>query len=65
MTVEELLAKQEITEVLYRVARGTDRANCEALFSSAHQSRDENGELRDASINAGKVVGAIERTIME
>jgi hypothetical protein len=49
--IAELLAKQEITETLYRVARGTDRGDVELYGSGFHEDGEDyhglvNGPVR-------------------
>lgn len=39
--IAELLAKQEIAEVLYRVARGTDRGDTELYASGFHEDGED------------------------
>ncbi|MGH8875608.1 MAG: nuclear transport factor 2 family protein, partial [Acidimicrobiia bacterium] len=47
MTVDDLLAKQEITELLYRYARGVDRADWDLVRSSHHDDAlDDHGVVR-------------------
>ena len=43
MTVEELLAKQEIRDVLMRYSRAIDRMDSELLASVYHPGADEHG----------------------
>lgn len=47
MTVDDLLAKQEITELLYRYARGVDRADWDLVRSCYHDdATDDHGVVR-------------------
>ncbi|MGH9037910.1 MAG: nuclear transport factor 2 family protein [Acidimicrobiia bacterium] len=47
MTVDDLVAKQEITEVLYRYARGVDRADWDLVRSCYHDdATDDHGVVR-------------------
>ena len=43
----ELLAKQEIAEIIYRVARGTDRGNVELYASGFHEDHAVSNILID------------------
>lgn len=52
--IANLLAKQEITEVLYRVARGTDRGDVELYASAFHE---------DATDYHGTANGAVEQIV--
>ena len=50
--LERLLAKQEITEVLYRIARGTDRGDVELFAAGFHEDGTDyhglaNGPVRN------------------
>ena len=57
--VAGLLSKQEITEVLYRVARGTDRGDLELFASGFHEDGEDyhglaNGPVRNILAVLGK-----------
>jgi 3-phenylpropionate/cinnamic acid dioxygenase small subunit len=59
LTVEDLLAKQEITEVLYRVARATDRSDAELYAAQFHSDGEDhhglvNGSVRNIIANLQK-----------
>ncbi|SEO49460.1 nuclear transport factor 2 family protein [Trujillonella endophytica] len=45
LTVEDLLATQEITEALYRVARATDRADPELYAAQFHEDGEDHHGL--------------------
>ena len=55
----KLLAKQEITEVLHRVARGTDRGDLELFASGFHEDGEDfhglaNGPVQNIIANLGR-----------
>ena len=55
----DLLAKQEITEVLYRIARGTDRGDPELFASGFHEDGEDwhglaNGPVTNIVANLGR-----------
>jgi ketosteroid isomerase-like protein len=47
----DLLAKQEITEVLYRIARGTDRGDVELYASGFHEDGTDFHGLANGSVH--------------
>ena len=59
MTIEDLIAKQEITEVVYRIARGTDRGDLELFASGFHEDGEDwhgltNGPVANIIANLGR-----------
>jgi hypothetical protein len=61
--VADLLAKQEITETLYRIARGTDRGDVELYASGFHEDGEDfhgiaNGPVKNilANLAASKLL---------
>lgn len=59
LTVEDLLAKQEITEVLHRIARATDRVDPELYAAGFHDDGEDhhglvNGSVRNIIANLQK-----------
>ena len=57
--IAELLAKQEITEALYRIARGTDRGDLALFASGFHEDGEDyhglsNGPVANIIANLGR-----------
>ena len=57
--IADLLAKQEITEALYRIARGTDRGDLELFASGFHEDGEDyhglaNGPVANIIANLGR-----------
>jgi hypothetical protein len=57
LTVEELLAREEITDVIKRLARGTDRLDEEAMASCYHPDGfDDHNSFRGSGTEFAKWV---------
>lgn len=62
MTVEELLAREQIRDVLYRYCRGVDRGDAELIASVYHADAvDEHGAFRGPGVDFAQfIVGAMD-----